>query len=396
MHSKKITIPSLYFNGLVQGIGFTTIPAAGNFLTSAKGFNFTTSEYGILFIPMIVGSILASFFGGVLAKKTSLKLVMIICGIFNILSMLLFSSANLFIDESHYAFFIMLICMLCLGLGFGGNLTALNTYAIQFFPNKTSTAVTGLHSCLGIGTALGPLLLSYFMNRSIWWADGLMIAAIYSVLLIITALFYPSHVVMDSTTQNRESAQNKKGLLILFILIALVYGICETTFGNWGTIFLHHEKGMSESAANAALSIFWGSITAARILVFALSFKVSTRLIYRFLAPIILVSLIAIQLFSEEQSEALFFGIFALAGIGCSAFLPLTVSFAGKQFLSNAEEVSGEVLSFYLLGYGIASIGIGLVNKIEEATFQTIFLWLALPVFLLSLLCFYVTKKNDN
>lgn len=396
MSSNKITIPSLYVYGLVLGAGFTTIPAAGNFLTSPHGFGLSPSEYGFIFIPMIVGSILASFFGGFIAKKTSVKHLFILSSILNVLSMMIFSACNLVIHEAHFAFFTLLVGMLCLGLGFGGSLTAINAYVIQLFPNKTSTAVTGLHSCLGLGTALGPLLFNHFLSHHIWWFDGLIIASAYTLLLCIGAIFFPLHVVSVKHSQQSDStaAQSPKHLLLLLIFIALIYGICETTFGNWGTIFLHDDKGLSQVQSNYALSIFWGAITAGRILVFILSFSIKPERIYRVLAPLILLSLIAMHLFGHNAYSTIYYGIFALAGIGCSAFLPLTVSFAGRLFFSNAEEVSGEVLSSYLLGYGIASIGVGLLNKIEHLSFQMVFMWLMVPVLTLAILCFYVTRKT--
>ena len=50
---------------------------------------------------------------------------------------------------------------------------------------------------------------------------------------------------------------------------------------------------------------------------------------------------------------------FALAGFGCSALLPLTISFAGEQLLTMGAAVAGAVIAFYQLGYGIAAFGTG-------------------------------------
>ena len=50
---------------------------------------------------------------------------------------------------------------------------------------------------------------------------------------------------------------------------------------------------------------------------------------------------------------------FALAGFGCSALLPLTISFAQEQLLTMGAAVAGAVIAFYQLGYGIAAFGTG-------------------------------------
>ncbi len=53
---------------------------------------------------------------------------------------------------------------------------------------------------------------------------------------------------------------------------------------------------------------------------------------------------------------------FALAGLGCSALLPLTISLAQHDL--KAPSIAGGILAFYLLGYGIASFGIGALQGV--------------------------------
>ena len=50
---------------------------------------------------------------------------------------------------------------------------------------------------------------------------------------------------------------------------------------------------------------------------------------------------------------------FALAGLGCSALLPLTISFAQEQLVVMGASMAGGVIAFYQLGYGIAAFGTG-------------------------------------
>jgi hypothetical protein len=45
---------------------------------------------------------------------------------------------------------------------------------------------------------------------------------------------------------------------------------------------------------------------------------------------------------------------FGLAGFGCSALLPLTISFGQERLVSMSAVVAGPVIAFYQLGYGIA------------------------------------------
>jgi len=50
---------------------------------------------------------------------------------------------------------------------------------------------------------------------------------------------------------------------------------------------------------------------------------------------------------------------FGLAGLACSAFLPLTISFGGEEFSRLTAVVSGELIAFYQAGYGIAAFAVG-------------------------------------
>ena len=55
------------------------------------------------------------------------------------------------------------------------------------------------------------------------------------------------------------------------------------------------------------------------------------------------------------------FGIpaFALAGFGCSALLPLVISFGQAELKAIAASVAGGLIASYQIGYGIAAFGVG-------------------------------------
>jgi MFS family permease len=81
-------------------------------------------------------------------------------------------------------------------------------------------------------------------------------------------------------------------------------------------------------------------------------------------------SLIVFQLASQVQSEA---GIAGLAGLACSGFLPLSISFAGGEFPRLSAVMAGGLIAFYQLGYGVAAFGIGPLQGLFGLSFSTIF-----------------------
>jgi fucose permease len=171
----------------------------------------------------------------------------------------------------------------------------------------------------------------------------------------------------------------------------LLYGICETTFGNWGPIFLHQGKNLSQPSADFALSLFWGILTLGRVVTVFLSFVLSTRYIYCSLPPIILLGLILLYL---AINEPLLLASFGIAGLGCSAMLPLTIGFAQERFASIAPMISGVMIGIYMFGFGLASQGVGLIYKFLHLSFSTLFASLSGPVVLLFVLCLIVTRQR--
>jgi uncharacterized protein (TIGR03382 family) len=55
------------------------------------------------------------------------------------------------------------------------------------------------------------------------------------------------------------------------------------------------------------------------------------------------------------------FGIpaFAVAGFGCSALLPLVISFGQAELKAIAASVAGGLIASYQIGYGLAAFGVG-------------------------------------
>jgi predicted MFS family arabinose efflux permease len=84
---------------------------------------------------------------------------------------------------------------------------------------------------------------------------------------------------------------------------------------------------------------------------------------------------------------------FGLAGLACSALLPLTISFGQKELTSVSAAVAGGVIAFYQLGYGIAAFGVGplLDNGVE---LPTIYGFAALVAAAMGLWSFVVARRR--
>src|SRR6185369_9159625 len=82
------------------------------------------------------------------------------------------------------------------------------------------------------------------------------------------------------------------------------------------------------------------------------------RVTYRIL-PFVLVGTFLLTSVLSRPHAVAGIGVFALAGVGCSALLPLTISFGEGDLTAMAAAMAGGVIAFYQLGYGIAAFGVG-------------------------------------
>jgi hypothetical protein len=75
--------------------------------------------------------------------------------------------------------------------------------------------------------------------------------------------------------------------------------------------------------------------------------------------PFVLAGAFALISVLPRGSAGLGIVAFGLAGFGCSALLPLTISFGQEKLVSMAAVISGLLIACYQFGYGIAAFGVG-------------------------------------
>ena len=370
--ASRTEIGLVYVAAVVQGLALVTFPAASSIFTSPDGFGFDSTRYGALFLPQVLLAILASAFAPRLARRWSLRRVLLAGLAGDVVAMTLLALSRLLLGMPDMAFGVLLLATGALGLGFGATVMALNTYAEAFFPTRADRAVLALNALLGLGTALAPVLVAIVVALGAWWLLPVVVASI-AVLLCGVAYTQPLRSRADSADATRPTSLNWADLPRRFWLYAaavFVYGIVETLNGNWAMLYLSSERGVSAQGASFALAAFWVMVTAGRVLIALISQLVPARWIYVALPAL---SLVVFQLASQVQSEAGGIIVFGLAGLACSGFLPLSISFAGGEFPQLSAVMAGGLIAFYQLGYGVAAFGIGPLQGLFGLSFSTIF-----------------------
>ena len=141
--ASRTEIGVVYVAAVVQGLALVTFPAASSIFTSPDGFGFDSTRYGAMFVPQVVLAILASALAPKLARRWSLRRVLLAGFAGDIVAMALLALSRLLLGAPDVAFGVLLLATGALGLGFGATVMALNTYAEAFFPGRADRRGAG-------------------------------------------------------------------------------------------------------------------------------------------------------------------------------------------------------------------------------------------------------------
>jgi fucose permease len=386
-------IATIYAAGLVQGIALVTFPAAGTIFTSHTGYGLSITEYGAMFEPQAVMAIISSLLGAGLTARLGAKRIYLLGLTANFAAMALLVFSKFIMTQHSTAYGMLLGATTCMGLGFGFTVPALNTFAAAFFPAKVDEAILGLNALLGLGTALAPVFIAIFLALGVWYALPILVGVLLFVLLLISL---PQ--ALDEGDHHRAAlAQSSKAKFPprfwLFAAFALVYGICETMNGNWASLFMLKSLGANALLASIALALFWGMVTAGRVLFAAIEKWFPEPLVFRALPLVVAAAFVACACL-PKTGAGLGLLAFALAGLGCSALLPLTISFGQKELTSIASSVAGGLIAFYQIGYGIAAFGVGPLQTHAGLDLNTIYGGTAAIAIVMAVLSFVVVRPE--
>ncbi len=377
--------------GLVQGITLVTFPAAGTIFTDPTEYDLSNTQYGAMFLPQVVTAITTSLLGSQLARRFGSKQVLLLGLAANVSAMLVLVLSSAFEGDSA-AYPLLLVATALLGTGFGLTVPTINTFAAAFQPERADRAVLTLNALLGLGTALAPVFVAVFVGLGFWWGLPVM-STVLLVLLALAAYRLP----LEADTPAEAAAGRGEGIparFWLFAGFAVLYGICETMNGNWSQQDMTSSLGASTTQAALALTAFWGMVTVGRLLFAAIDRWLPGRTVFHLL-PVLLAATFVLIARLGDVAPAWGIVVFGLAGLGCSALLPLTISLGQGALPRVSAAVAGGVIACYQVGYGIAAFGVGpLVD--HGVDLPDLYGWAAVAAAGMALLSFAITRERAS
>lgn len=383
----------VYVAGLVQGLALVTFPAAGTIFTDPDEYDLSKSAYGAMFVPQAIAAIAASLLGAAWARRAGARRVYLVGLLANLLAMALLIVSSLVEQDGSLAYGLLLAATASLGVGFGLTVPALNTFTAAFHPAAVDRSVLVLNALLGLGTALAPVFVAIFVGLGFWWGLPVLAAALVAGVLAVS-LGLPLRTAPPPPGPAASAApQGLPTRFWLYAAFALLYGVCETVNGNWAQLDMTG-LGASTTVASLALTAFWAMVTAGRILFAVVQRRFPARRAYHLLPFVLTVALVLISLLPDD-APALGVLAFGLAGLGCSALLPLTISLGQGELTAIAASVAGGVIAFYQLGYGIAAFGVGPLES-AGVDLAAIFGFAAIVAAAMGLLSFAVAGRRPE
>ena len=250
-----------------------------------KEFGASLGDAGIISMVISVGTVISSLFSSKLLKRFGVGKVTAVSVLMTALALLGFSFVP--------AFVFMILLAIPLGLGAGAVDSGLNEYVAEHYESRH---MSWLHCFWGVGAMAGPLIMSQYMSLGVDWRMGyLTVAIIQFVLVAVLIATLPLwNKVAEKTSQKKQEADANgenpgepereadldppiasgkggflgplkiKGAKVALISFFLYCGV-EMTLGLWGSSFLITEKGIDAAAAAQWVSLYWGGLTAGRL-----------------------------------------------------------------------------------------------------------------------------------
>jgi len=372
MHHRSAVV--VYAAATLQGLSFTLVPALATEFSRAP-YAIDARAFGVLFIPLTLGAVVAAAATPLLARKFEMVGVLGLGVIANVLGLLALLASVVMPREGAYV--LLLADTTALGVGFGLNFSAVNELASTLSTNATRS-VTIANVLTGLGTAVTPLFVGGLVIRGLWpvW-PALLAAAFVGVLVLSYGWKAPSVATRGSKLRRPISRA-----LVLFGIAAVLYAFCEGTFSSWATTFVHVDRRFSLVSGEVALSGFWFALTGTRLLM-----AFTTRVLQPPLAfmtfPIAIGA--ALLLLPVWNSALLLVIGFIVGGIACSIVFPYGMSLALSAMPDDKNRVAGVLVAALMTGEGLGTFAIGAVRGSGFASLADIYRLSAIVAFALAI-----------
>lgn len=353
---------SVYAGGMILGMTLVSVPASSALLKQLHGFS--DAQYGAIYLPQLLSAIVGGLAGGMLATVLGTKRLLVLSLVCLLMAQLALAASSTLPPQ--HALTALMITTGCIGLGIGLGSGPLNAYPVVLFPAVSNTALTALHTIVGVGMMLAPIYLSAFAQNDHWLSGVIALSAVTLAITLAALLAeFPSIAATEATTTEAALRPERHTLFWICAVIAVIYSVAEGIFSNWAMLFIQEERGMDAATASLALTCFWGALTGGRLLASFIVMRVPPLAFLLALPPMMTA---AFCLLPIADSAASLIGAFAFAGAACSAYFPMLVAYAASAFPQRVAWIASMMITAQMVGIGLGTYVIGLIKGTASIT----------------------------
>ncbi len=334
---------------------------------------------GIISMIIALGTVVSSLCSDMLTRKLGAGKITAISVAMTAFALLGFSFSNSF----------WMLCLLAIpyGLGAGSVDAALNNYVALHFASRH---MSWLHCMWGVGTVIGPNIMSYALTGGQTWNAGYRyvsyIQMALTVILIISLPLWKKKTSMSLANDKESSEQEAKAISPLqairikgakeIMLTFFCYCGLEQTSMLWAGSYMVLHSGVSAEKAASYASVLFIGITVGRLLNGFLTFKFNDTQMIRIGQAFVIAGAVTLLLPFGQVTSLIGF---ILIGLGCAPIYPCIIHSTPDHFgADKSQAMIGIQMASAYVGTCIMPPVFGLIaNHINVAL---------LPIYLLMLI----------
>ena len=252
-----------------------------------------------------------------------------------------------------------------------------------------------LNALLGLGTALAPVFVAIFVGLGsggacrCWWPFC------WSGLLAVQPAACRCRQATIEAAEPGTAGQRRAARALLGLRRLRAALRHRRNHERKLGIDLYDDNDLAASTGHgiAGVDRILGMVTVGRVLFAAIERRFPEQRTYHLLPFVAAAALLATALL-PTGSPGLGVLAFGLAGLGCSALLPLTISFGQDELTTMAAAVAGGLIAFYQIGYGIAAFGVAPLEQLTGRGLSAVFAMAAAVALMMGLLSFVVARRD--
>lgn len=355
----KVLLTLLVFLGFVS-IGLPDGLTGVVWPSMRADFGLPLDALGGLLVSYTAGYLVSSFGSGRLLARLNVGAVLALSCLATGLSLLGYAGAR------HW--WLVIAFGALAGLGAGAIDAGLNTYAATHF---SARMVNWLHAFYGVGALSGPVLMTRLLGAEFPWQAGYVLVGggqlALAACFVLTLRQWNEEQRADETmTKESVIAAPSASTLRLPVVwlsttLFFVYTGIEAVAGAWAYSLLTEARGVPMLLAGTWMSLYWGALTAGRILSAMVAERVSVRLLLR--GCIAGQAVGALLLWLDLARFSNLFGL-VLLGLACAPIFPTLIAATPQRVApKHLANTVGFQIAAAVLGQSLLPASVGLLAR---------------------------------